>query len=88
MEISSDTKSGEMPLCALFGGVAVGLLMLASAPIVPAPFRLPRALLAFCGCLTASPILILFFRAYHALVPTVVLREELHSSQATDGEQP
>jgi hypothetical protein len=76
-----------VPLGLLFASVAAGLLLL----ILAAKLRsssVPRAVLNFFGCLLGSPILWLFFRAYHEAVPKIFVGQswELRPISDSDAE--
>jgi hypothetical protein len=66
--------------------VLSGFLLLLLAPKLPSGWSVPRTICNFAGCLLASPILLLFFRAYHEVVPKIFAGE--HGSPAHSDSEP
>jgi protein-S-isoprenylcysteine O-methyltransferase Ste14 len=75
-----------VPLSVLLTSVAVGFSLLLIGAKFPLSWSIPRTIFNFFGCLLASPVLWLFFRAYHEVVPAIFVGQNRGSPQGSDSD--
>jgi hypothetical protein len=52
----------------------------------PPSFSILKGIFNFIGCLLSSPVLWLFFRAYHEIVPLIFVGQSSHSRPASESD--